>query len=109
MDQHPEDPQSWSLYAYGRNNPLRFVDPSGEYVCAGNVTEQQCDDFQKSLDQAKAAADKLKGTQYTEAQRAIAAYGEKDKDNGVLVKIGDPGPGNGANTDVAGARFLERT
>jgi RHS repeat-associated protein len=28
-DQNPADPQSWNLYTYGRNNPLRFFDPSG--------------------------------------------------------------------------------
>jgi RHS repeat-associated protein len=28
-DQHPEDPQSWNLYAYTRNNPLAFVDDGG--------------------------------------------------------------------------------
>ena len=28
-DQHPEDPQSWNLYTYGRNNPLRYFDPTG--------------------------------------------------------------------------------
>ncbi len=28
VDQHATDPQSWSLYTYVRNNPLRNVDPS---------------------------------------------------------------------------------
>jgi RHS repeat-associated protein len=28
-DQHPDDPQSWNLYAYARNNPLTFVDDTG--------------------------------------------------------------------------------
>ena len=31
-DQHPEDPQSWNLYVYGRNNPLRFIDDQGRAV-----------------------------------------------------------------------------
>ena len=28
-DTSPGDPSSWNLYVYTRNNPLRFVDPSG--------------------------------------------------------------------------------
>jgi RHS repeat-associated protein len=28
-DQHPDDPQSWNLYSYGRNNPLNGIDPDG--------------------------------------------------------------------------------
>jgi len=28
-DQHANDPQSWNLYSYVRNNPLAIVDPSG--------------------------------------------------------------------------------
>jgi RHS repeat-associated protein len=29
LDQHLRDPQSWNLYTYGRNNPLRYVDLLG--------------------------------------------------------------------------------
>jgi RHS repeat-associated protein len=29
IDQHPDNPQSWNLYSYVRNNPLKFLDPSG--------------------------------------------------------------------------------
>jgi RHS repeat-associated protein len=28
-DQHSEYPQTWNLYMYGRNNPLRYTDPDG--------------------------------------------------------------------------------
>ncbi|MBI5282337.1 MAG: RHS repeat-associated core domain-containing protein, partial [Candidatus Solibacter usitatus] len=28
-DQDPADPQSWNLYGYVRNNPLRYIDPTG--------------------------------------------------------------------------------
>ncbi len=30
-DQHPGDPQSWNLYVYVGNNPLRFVDLTGRW------------------------------------------------------------------------------
>ncbi len=29
VDQNPADPQSWNLYSYVRNNPLKNVDPNG--------------------------------------------------------------------------------
>jgi RHS repeat-associated protein len=29
IDQDPSNPQSWNLYNYGRNNPLRYSDPTG--------------------------------------------------------------------------------
>jgi RHS repeat-associated protein len=31
-DQHVANPQSWNLYSYTRNNPLRFVDEDGQIV-----------------------------------------------------------------------------
>jgi RHS repeat-associated protein len=35
-DQEPGDPQSWNLYGYGRNNPLRFTDPDGHDAADSN-------------------------------------------------------------------------
>jgi RHS repeat-associated protein len=32
IDQHAADPQSWNLYGYVRNNPLRYVDFDGRFI-----------------------------------------------------------------------------
>jgi RHS repeat-associated protein len=94
VDQHPIDPQSWNLYAYARNNPLRFIDPSGNYLCGRGMTDQQCDDFEDQLNSAQKEANKLKemyganSTQYKDTQRAIDAFGAQGVDNGVTVNIG---------------------
>jgi hypothetical protein len=101
VDQHPEDPQSWNLYAYGRNNPLIMVDPSGEYVCGSGVTQTMCDNFQKELDAAQQGANALKdtygadSTKYKDSQRAIDAYGKEGVDNGVTVQLGNTGTAAG--------------
>jgi hypothetical protein len=40
------DPQQLNLYAYGRNNPLKFIDPLGlDIACQGD----RCDDYLKAL------------------------------------------------------------
>jgi RHS repeat-associated protein len=43
-DQHPEDPQSWNLYGYVRNNPLAHIDSTGEACSSliGNTGSGYC-------------------------------------------------------------------
>jgi RHS repeat-associated protein len=43
-DQWEEDPQSWNLYSYGRNNPLRYVDPTGRACVVDPKTGAEHDD-----------------------------------------------------------------
>ncbi len=58
------------------------------------MTDKQCDQFQNTLDQAQAAANKIAdkyGTdskQFQDAQRGIDAYGARGEDNGVTINVG---------------------
>ena len=61
-DQHLNDPQSWNLYVYTRNNPLRYIDPTGRGIGSflqkiknglagyGLITDEE---KQKKLDDAR--------------------------------------------------------
>jgi RHS repeat-associated protein len=65
LDQHIADPQSWNLYSYVRNNPLSFIDPTGnsiELLCTGDASkcagerQKELEFLQKSLGNDKAAS-----------------------------------------------------
>jgi RHS repeat-associated protein len=60
VDQYPEDPASWNLYKYVRNNPLRFSDPDGR-TCVVNDdgSEETIDDGGETCEQV--AADNATG------------------------------------------------
>ena len=40
-DTRASDPSGWNLYAYVRNNPLKYIDPSGEEVYNTNLTVKE--------------------------------------------------------------------
>lgn len=39
------DPQSWNMYSYGRNNPLKYVDPTGETYRVCDSEAKKCGDI----------------------------------------------------------------
>jgi RHS repeat-associated protein len=83
------DPQTLNRYTYVRNNPLRYTDPTGMYICADSA---KCDSKQdKAFEQSRQNDLKSKDDNVV---RAAKAYGDPTKDNGTTVKFGDPGKGN---------------
>lgn len=41
----PSDPQSWNMYAYGRNSPLVYVDPTGMNYVVCDANGENCRHF----------------------------------------------------------------
>jgi RHS repeat-associated protein len=91
------DPASWNLYAYVRNNPLRYTDPAGEKIYAGGLSQADRDELLKranytygcrscvsvdkngylTVDTSGLSKDLLKATQFlTDAINTTSWYGE---------------------------------
>lgn len=51
-DQWEHDPQSWNLYTYVRNNPLQYIDPTGEakWVVGEDGQEHYVGDYEGEYD-----------------------------------------------------------
>jgi len=81
-----------STYAYGLNNPLRYVDPMGLWVCNGSPA--QCSSFSNGLQSVQDASTSGNLDPYQQATLAniINAYGPEG-DPSVQIKFGPLGAG----------------
>ncbi len=80
MRQKLRDPQQWNMYGYTRGNPLRYVDPTGKYVCSDGA---KCD---SEKDKAfEAARQRDLNSKDEKVREAAKAYGDPTVDNKVYV------------------------
>lgn len=81
-----------NLYEYVGDDPGNRVDSSGMWVCGKNSTAQ-CNAFADGLARLGSDISQMSGPARAAAQRALDAFGTRDKPNGVVVAVGDKNMG----------------
>jgi RHS repeat-associated protein len=90
----PWDPQAWNRYAYGLNNPLKFVDPSGLYELDNTCGDgdKKCNkNFARYAKQLRSSLAKLS----KKLEKASLAPDERGRLTSALATLGQEGVHNG--------------
>jgi RHS repeat-associated protein len=103
-----KNPQGWNRYAYVRNNPMRYADPTGKYTCNGS--KEECATFAQALADAKTASANLAANSAGRAkiETTLIFYGPEGKKNGVKVTFTND-RGVVANTVSSGFLMFKTT
>jgi RHS repeat-associated protein len=101
---HPAGPQSWDRYAYGGNNPLNLIDPTGLFdfrptICAapqdGGCTQEQIDEHNTQEQQFRDALGAINSAILGLRGGSPAEIGEQQRLQSILDFYGTEGDGNG--------------
>src|SRR5947209_16015915 len=82
MKQKLIHPQQWNMYAYVRNNPLRFVDPTGAYLVNCSQGDKKCN---KAADNFEKQRQKDLKSKDEKVRDAAKGWGDRGQDNHVNV------------------------
>jgi hypothetical protein len=93
--QQVEDPQSWNMYAYGRNNPLLYTDPTGRNYTVCDSGGKDCADLSDSQYSGYLKANK--GSIYQTAGGTLYAANQ----DGSATKVGSAAYYNEKDTQAA--------
>lgn len=77
------------MYSYSRNNPLRFMDPTGMYTADCGSGVKNCDKQIQNLDKSLQNALKSKDPNVVKAAQAYGKLGDANGVNVSLVKVVD--------------------
>ncbi len=119
LDQDPIDPQSWSLYAYARSNPLMFVDPSGQTIdYADGYSKDLFDKYEQRLskdpdkykkelatiDQLKASKInyRIDATPTNYAKESTEGTTGPDGQGNIVIGVRNRGGATGERSDIFG-------
>lgn len=96
---NPNNGQNFNRYWYANNNPYKFTDPDGRYVCTSGP--QNCDRIDKAIAAIGTAASNLPSDTYEQqtVQQSADFFGKPWQNNGVTVgDQQDPSAGGGTGT-----------